>query len=176
MHQNQLNSNYSTLVLLALKDLRLERNIHQGLLAQAVGKTPSAWTKIESGQSPLTVDGLLGACSALQLWPSYIMTIVERLAQLFNSQGFWFHTVSLGENEDDLLPLMLAYYSSSGYEALKSRPFERVSLSVVGSPFNQNAVPTVVRYCCEPGFRRWVDNGAPIESTVATVQPIGTGA
>lgn len=56
---------------------------------------------------------------------------------------------------------MLAYYSSSGYEALKSRPFERVSVSVVGSPFDQNAIPTVVRYCCDQGFREWIDNGAP---------------
>lgn len=57
------NSNFSTLVLLTLKDYRLERNIHQGLLAQAIGKTPSAWTKIENGQSPLTVDGLMGLVS-----------------------------------------------------------------------------------------------------------------
>lgn len=169
MPKTQLNSNYSTLVLLVLKDLRLERNIHQGLLAQAIGKTPSAWNKIENGQSPLSMDGLMGACYALQLWPSYVVTVAERLTQLFNAQGFHFHTVSLGENEDDLLPRMLAYYSSSGYEALKSRPFERISVSAVGSPFDQNAIPTVVRYCCEEGFREWVDNGA---STNLPIQPI----
>ncbi len=165
MQDKQLNSNYSTLALLVLKDLRLERNIHQGLLAQAVGKTPSAWTKIENGQSPLTIDSLIGACSALQLWPSYIVTIMERLTQIFNTQGYLFHAVTLSDGEDDLLPAVLAYFNSSGYEALKSRPYDRVGISVVGSPFNQNAIPTVVRYCCEPEFRKWIDKGALITTT-----------
>jgi putative transcriptional regulator, XRE family len=155
------NSNFSTLVLLTLKDYRLERNIHQGLLAQAIGKTPSAWTKIENGQSPLTVDGLMGACFALQLWPSHVITIVERLTSLFSSMGFYFHSVSLGENEDELLPLMLAYYNSKGYETLKSRPFDQVSVSAVGNPFSPAVIPTVVRYCCDLEFRKWIDDGAP---------------
>lgn len=75
--------------------------------------------------------------------------------------GFYFHSVSLGENEDELLPLMLAYYNSKGYETLKSRPFDQVSVSAVGNPFSPAVIPTVVRYCCDLEFRKWIDDGAP---------------
>lgn len=160
MKENALNSSFSTLLLLVLKEIRLERGVHQGLLAQHVAKTPSAWTKIENGQSPLTTDALFGACAALQIQPSYVLTLVERLVPIFNNAGCYFHTSTLGDAEDDLLKLILKYFSSAGYEALRSRPFDRVSVTSVGNLFFPSVIPTVVQYCCDPDFRKWVDNGA----------------
>ena len=49
----QLNSNLSTLFLMTLKDIRLERGVHQGVISQQVGKTPSAWTKVETAKQGL---------------------------------------------------------------------------------------------------------------------------
>jgi transcriptional regulator with XRE-family HTH domain len=162
MDENSLNSSFSTLLLLVLKDIRLERGVHQGVVAQQAGKTPNAWTKIENGQSPLTTDAFFGACYGLQLQPSYVLSLVERLVPIFNNFGCYFQATTLGEAEDDLLKLMLKYFNSVGYEALKSRPTERVSVTSVGNLFHPNPIPTIVRYCCELDFREWFDKGAPL--------------
>lgn len=147
-------------MLLVLKELRLERGIHQGQLAQAAGKSPNAWTKIENGQSPLTVDALFGACSAVRINPSQLILIAERLVPVFNAAGCYFHTAIPAE-EDELLSLVVRYFSSLGYENLRARFFERVSVSSFDSPFTPLATPTVVRYCTEQSYRDWVDAGAP---------------
>lgn len=160
MNELSKNSNFSTLILTVLKDIRNERGVHQGYMAQMVGKSPSAWSKIEGGQSPLTTDVMLGACWALQLQPSYVMTVVERIVPMLNGHGFYFHVSDLADEEDALKPLVNAYFASKGFEAIKSRPYDRVSVTAVGNMFIPDAIPTVVRYCCEPAFRDWFDNGA----------------
>ena len=58
------NTNFSTLAILIIKDIRLAKQIHQGFIAQQLGKTPSAWTKIENGQAQLSFDSMIGACIA----------------------------------------------------------------------------------------------------------------
>lgn len=160
MSTNSKNSRFSTLMLMVLKEIRLERGVHQGLLAQAAGKSPSAWTKIENGQSPLTLDVMFGACAALQLQPSYAMTLVERLVNAFNSQGYYFHSENIESSEDELLPLMIQYFNSKGYEALKNRFFERTSITALGNPFSPGSIPTIIEYCCDPNKRTWIDDGA----------------
>lgn len=154
------NSSFSSLMLLILKDVRFERNIHQGVIAQHCGKTPSAWNKIESGQSPLTVDALFGACSALGMAPSYFMNVLERLVPMFNLCGYYFHSISITTEEDDLLPLITSYFNSSGYDALKGRFNTRVGVMAV-TGFLPTPTPTIVQYCCDPAFRKWIDEGAP---------------
>ncbi|WP_247963977.1 helix-turn-helix domain-containing protein, partial [Escherichia coli] len=78
------NSCFSTIHLMIIKELRLERGVHQGMLAQAAGKTPNAWTKIENGQSVLTVDALFGAFTALNITPVNFMSLAENLISEFN--------------------------------------------------------------------------------------------
>lgn len=145
---------------MVMKELRLERGIHQGTVAAHVGKSPNAWTKIENGQTGLTFDVMIGACAALQIHPSYLIELTEKLVPLLGSAGFFFHNGSAGNDENDLLPLMLEYFDSSGYESLKSRLFDRVSIHQLSGPFGSTAVPTIVRYCSDPNFKEWVDNGA----------------
>ena len=55
MNENKVSS-FSTIVLLLLKELRLERNIHQAHIADYCDKTPSAWNKIESGKNTLSME------------------------------------------------------------------------------------------------------------------------
>lgn len=174
----QRASSFSTLVLLTIRELRLERGVHQAFVAQAVGKTPSAWAKIEGGQSPLSMDAFFAVCGALQLQPSYVMTLVERLVHIFNNHGWFFQSNDLGD-EDELLPLVQSYFASSGYDALKNDPVHRVSLMVVGSVFGPGALPTIVRYCCEQSTKEWIDNGAkfstsPAPLNMATTASAGT--
>jgi transcriptional regulator with XRE-family HTH domain len=170
MNEPTLNSSLSTLVLLVLKEIRLDRGVHQGHLAKHVGKTPSGWTKIENGQSPLTTDALFGACEALQVQPSYVMNIVERLGPIFNSAGCYFQTSSMAESEDDLLKYMLIYFNSAGYDALRLRDYIRVSVTAVGNVFLPYVIPTVVRYCCEPIYREWIDSGAQANEPLLPVR------
>ncbi|HFD4063011.1 TPA: helix-turn-helix transcriptional regulator [Vibrio parahaemolyticus] len=154
------NSNFSTLSVMVIKEIRLERGVHQGTIAAQVGKNPNAWTKIENGQTVLTLDVMIGACTALKIHPSYLIELTEKMIPMLNGAGFFFHNGSVGNDENDLLPLILDYFNSSGYENLKSRPFDRVSIQQLSGPFGSTAVPTIVRYCCEPDFKEWVDNGA----------------
>lgn len=160
MDNDSKNGNFSTLMLFVLKDIRLERGVHQGYIAQVLGKTPGAWSKIENGQSPLTMDAMFAACSALQINPSYAMTIVEGLVKIFNQHGYYFQAGNLDENEDVLLALGLKFFNSKGYEAFRTRPYDKVSVMAIGNPFNTTLVPTIVRYCTEPEFRKWMDDGA----------------
>jgi len=160
MNSTSKNSNYSTILLLVFKELRLERSVHQGLIAQMIGKSPSAWNKIENGQSPLSMDVMFGACAALQVYPSYVMGLAESLIKLFNQHGYFFQPGTLEDGEDDLLPLVLRYFSSKGYENLKVDPYRRISATTVGNPFTPGTIPTVVQYCCDENYRKWVDDGA----------------
>lgn len=165
----QRTSNYSTLFMLVLKDVRLERGIHQAHVAQAVGKTPSAWAKIESGQSPLNLDTFFGACVGLNVHPSQFMQLIERLIPIFNSYGWYFHTSDLAEGEDELLPLVQAYFASPGFEALKYRPMERLSIQGFASTFSSLVPPTAVAYCCSPDVKKWIDEGA---KPLTTAEPV----
>ncbi|WP_241623231.1 helix-turn-helix domain-containing protein [Rosenbergiella australiborealis] len=153
------SSNYSTIMLMVLKEIRLERGIHQGVLAQSAGKSASAWTKIENGQSPLSMDTMFAVCSSLQLLPSYVLTLTEKLISIFNYHGYYFQSGMVEESENELLKLMLKYFNSKGYEYLKTRPYDRVSITTVGYPFGTNSDPTIVRYCYDQNFRNWIDNG-----------------
>lgn len=155
----QRSANYSTLLLLCLKDVRLERGIHQAHVAQAVGKTPSAWAKIESGQSPLLFDAFIGACVGLTLNPAHMIQTVERLMPIFNRYHWYFQAADLGA-EDELLPLVQEYYASSGFEALKMRPWQRQSILSFQSTLATHIDPTVAQYCCNPEVKKWIDSGA----------------
>ncbi len=158
----QRTSSFSSLLLLVIKDIRMENGLHQAHLAQTVGKTPSAWGKIENGQSPLNMDTFFGACVALGQHPTYIMGLAERLIPLFNRYGWYFQNTYLGD-EDELLPLIQNYFSSPGFEALKGRPYVRMSIQSYCSTFSSLREPTAVEYCCVQAFKEWMDNGAPLE-------------
>lgn len=166
MTETSKNSCFSTIHLMIIKELRLERGVHQGVLAQAAGKTPNAWTKIENGQSVLTVDALFGACSALNISPMNFMLLVEKLIPEFNRCGYYFFPGTIDQDEDNLLPLMLSYFNSKGFEALRNRPFERISISSMGFSFGGGfpVTPTAVMYCCDEAYRHWVDNGADMDN------------
>lgn len=173
MIDNCKNANYSTLLLLVFKELRLEKSVHQGYIAQMIGKSPSAWNKIENGQSPLSMDVFFGACSALQVFPSYALGLTEGLIKMFNQHGYFFHPGTLEDEEDDLLPKVLSYFASKGYDILKADPFRRISITTVGNPFSPGVIPTVVRYCCEPNIQKWIDEGAQLLPPVTAPLPPG---
>lgn len=155
------NTNYSTLTLMIIREFRVNKGVHQGLIADRIGKTPSAWTKIENGKSALTFDVLIGACSVLGIHPSQVTALMDKLIPKFTVSKFYFQVGTITEEEDDLLSLISQYFNSKGYQKLKEgNNFEYTSIESFGSPFGFAAEPTIVRYCCEPDYKEWIDGGA----------------
>lgn len=154
----QHHASTSTTLLHTLIEIRLENRVHPGMIADAVGVTPSAWAKIESGQTALTLEVLGDACRALVVSPSFVMMLAERLALILNGHGWYFQNQRLGK-DDELLPLVQSYFASTGYEALRSRPPEKVTVLSLQQP-TPWPTPTIVSYCCMKDFRDWIDNGA----------------
>lgn len=154
-----LNSRYSTLALMVIKDIRMERNIPIAAWAEKLGKTPSALVKIENCQSSFSIEALFAAGQAIGINPSLVISITEKLISTFNRSGFYF-SFNLEDEEDDLLRLIKLYYESKGYANLKTNPINMVSILSVNNPFSPIQNPTLVEYCCYPNFRKWVDDGA----------------
>lgn len=67
---------------------RKERSLSQAQLAEAVGLNVSTWSRVENGESALTIEQLAAAAAALETSPSAILgKAEEKLAEL-NSKGF----------------------------------------------------------------------------------------
>jgi len=115
MNTNENNvTTFSSITLLILKELRLERNIHQAQIADMCDKTPSAWTKIETGRSPLSMEMFFRVCNGLKVSPSAILSTMERYATLLSQNGWAVISKLLDFNEDLLLKEAQEYYSSPG--------------------------------------------------------------
>lgn len=150
-------SRFSTLAVMAIKDLRLERNIPLGAWAEILGKTPSAVSKIENFQSTISLESIYAAGQAINISPSKIMSITESMIKIFNSSGFYFSYV-LSQEEDELCPLVMRYFSSPGYENYKKTPWLLTSLLNIVDTFpKSNDCPTIIQYCCDASFREWFD-------------------
>jgi len=116
MNENNPTTTLSSVILIILKELRLERNMHQAQLAEACDKTPSAWTKIELGKSPLSMEIFFKVCNTLQVAASSVLTTAERHSTLLSQNNWWIMSKQLAFDEDDLLQKAQEYYSSEEYK------------------------------------------------------------
>lgn len=105
---------FTTILLLILKECRLERNIHQAVIADGMGKSANAFTKIETGSTALQMDTFLSYCKSLNVSPSAVMATAERYVVLFSSLGWYISGSSEAINEDGdaLLRYSQNYYAS----------------------------------------------------------------
>ncbi len=110
-------TNFSSITLVLLKELRLERSIHQAQIADMCDRTPSAWTKIETGKSPLPMEMFFRVCNGIQVPPSAVLAAMERYAALLSQNGWAVISKQLEFNEDKLLIEAQEYYSSNGFKA-----------------------------------------------------------
>lgn len=129
---------FSSITLVLLKELRLERNIHQAQIADMCDRTPSAWTKIETGKSPLPMEMFFRVCNGIQVPPSAVLAAMERYAALLSQNGWAVITKQLEFNEDTLLIEAQEYYSCAGFKARHTIAPVAYS-SVLNSPiYNMN--------------------------------------
>lgn len=156
---NNLHANFSTLYLAVFKELRLNLNLNQAVIANFIGKTPSAWTKIENGQTQLSFDTFLGACRSINYQPAYLLSMVEKLTYFFNQKGYYFFYGN--DDEDLLLSLIVEFYNSKGLTNIRNLSYSNNYRFISIFAFNNyDIVPTIVEYCTNQEFKKWLDNGA----------------
>lgn len=77
----------------------------QAQIAQMLGKSGSAWSKVESGDIPLSLDHLFAACAAMQIWPASFMQTVQNYVSLLNQNGWfvsWYGVAPIPKEDDAL--------------------------------------------------------------------------
>lgn len=145
----------SSIMLLILKEVRLERNIHQAQLAETCDKTPSTWTKIETGKSPLTIEILFRVCNSMSVYPSAILATTERYAALLGQHGWGIMSKQIEYSEDVLLDEASNYYASPGF---RSRQPGFIFDSILNGPtYNYDGsinLAPVFRFALDDDFKK----------------------
>jgi transcriptional regulator with XRE-family HTH domain len=150
----------SSLTLLILKEVRIERGIHQAVIADKIGKTPSGWAKVETGKNSLGLDTLFSVCNALMISASAVIASAERHAGLLANHNWCVLNNNLpSEEKDSLLIEMEEYYVSPGFKRrLQNTPFSFANISALNSPvYTYDGRITVIEaflYIVDEGFKR----------------------
>ena len=89
MSTNQLNpeTTFQSVVGRVIVKIRKELNVEQATLASSVGVTQSTWSRIERGESSLTVEQLANAAECLRVNPSTILLEAEEATKALRAQG-----------------------------------------------------------------------------------------
>lgn len=155
---------FSSICTILLREVRMERGIHQAQLADWLGKTPSAWTKVEAGKSPLSLDAFFRVCNAMQVMPSAVMATAERYTPLFGNnmnQDRW--VVLFPEagsvEKDDLLISAQEYWTSPegrnqqvnrlGFNSILNGPIYGSDGTITVAPVFQFALDPLFRDFCQ---------------------------
>lgn len=119
-----------TIVAIVLKELRLERGVHQAQVADFINKTPSAIAKIEMGQMTLSIENFYAIALAHGVSGSQVLFAAEHYAQLLATTGSWY--ISRNSPEvDDLLSAASMYYSSMEYRNRQFRGSMHGSVNIL---------------------------------------------
>ena len=83
----QRETTYQAIVGTILINMRQQLHIEQSLVAKRVGVTPSTWSRVERGESALTVTQLAKAAEAFRVKPSVILSSTEQAREQLEKQG-----------------------------------------------------------------------------------------
>jgi transcriptional regulator with XRE-family HTH domain len=97
------NTTYPALVGNIIARLRKERGIGQAEFAAMVGLGQSTWSRIEKGQSALTIEQLAKAAGKLSLQPHELLALVDGAVDNLNEQGIGTLLDRIGANNMALL-------------------------------------------------------------------------
>jgi len=162
-------TSFSSITLLLLKELRLERNIHQAQLAEICDKTPSAWTKIETGRTPLSLEIFFRVCNGLSVTSSSVLAAAERYASLLSQNNWGVMSKQLEFNEDLLLKEAQEYYSSPGFRTRIPQIVWNQNVSALNSPiYNQDGTISLIQvfqFVLDPNFKKEQESNSLITNT-----------
>jgi transcriptional regulator with XRE-family HTH domain len=83
----QAIASYPGVVGAVLAAMRKEKELAQSDVAAAIGATVSTWSRIESGESALTIEQLAVAATELQVEPSAILRRADEKVAELRSKG-----------------------------------------------------------------------------------------
>jgi transcriptional regulator with XRE-family HTH domain len=75
---SNLATTYPSIVGKVLTDFRSQRGMQQKDMAAAVGLTQATWSRIESGQTSVTLEHLRSAAKTLEMSPSQILALADQ--------------------------------------------------------------------------------------------------
>jgi transcriptional regulator with XRE-family HTH domain len=145
---------YTSICMILLRELRVERNVHQAQVADWIGKTPSAWTKVEAGKSPLQFETFVRVCFSFQVQPSTVMATAERYSALLRQHNWAVLAGELELNEDGLLRYAQEYWASPGCRNPQPTPWGYSALN--GPIYNLDNTITLansIRFALDETFR-----------------------
>jgi len=97
------NTTYPALVGNVVARLRKEQGLGQAEFAATVGLGQSTWSRVEKGQSALTVEQLARTAAALGLKPHELLRIVDGASERLAEQGIGTLLDRIGANNMALL-------------------------------------------------------------------------
>lgn len=154
-HNESKITTITSICVILLREVRTERGIHQAQVADWIGKTPSAWTKVEAGKSPLQFETFIRVCNSMQVMPSAVMATAERYAALLSQNGWAVLSSELDFNEDSLLHQAQEYWVSPGCRSVNSNRWNFTS--VLNGPIynmdNSISLAAVFQFVLDPTFR-----------------------
>ena len=106
---------YQAIVGSVLVGIRKELGVEQSALAKAVGVNQSTWSRIERGESALSIEQLFLAANHLQIKPSIVIRNSEKAVQSLRSQKV---VVSVSKNMDKRVGQGVALIGASALGAL----------------------------------------------------------
>lgn len=145
----------TSICVVLLREVRTERNYHQAQVADWIGKTPSAWTKVEAGKSPLQFETFIRVCNSMQVAPSAVLATAERYAALLSQHGWAILTSEASLDEDQLILQAQQYWASPGGRSQAANRFTFWSV-LNGPTYNQDGTVSpapVFRFALDPEFR-----------------------
>jgi transcriptional regulator with XRE-family HTH domain len=118
---NEKSTSFHTILRLLLRELRQQCNVQQAQIGQLLGKSASTWSKVENGETELTLDHVLTVCHACQVLPSALLQTAQNYMSLLG-QFQWYvasHGKALEKDEDKLSLEADGYYA---FMAKKEKP------------------------------------------------------
>lgn len=155
-NEDQKIASITSICVILLREIRTERNFHQAQVADWIGKTPSAWTKVEAGKSPLQFETFIRVCNSMQALPSAVLATAERYAALLSQKGWAILTSDAALDEDQLILDAQKYWASPGgrSQAASRLPFQSILIGPTYDNYGTVYLAPVFRFALDPEFRK----------------------
>jgi transcriptional regulator with XRE-family HTH domain len=146
------STSFHTIIRVLLRELRQQSNVQQAQIGQLLGKSASTWSKVETGETELTLDHMLTVCHACQVLPSLLLQTAQNYMSVLTQYGWYVasHGKALEKGEDRLAQEADSYYA---FLAKPDRPFVFGNhLAVLSTPWpylNQYAPLDVFRWATD---------------------------
>lgn len=104
----QPETSYSAILGRILEHIRKEAGFDQGGIAKEIGLTQSAWSRIERGQSGISMEHLIRFSEILNTKPHKIIADADHASEQLKHDGITVHSNVLASSDKVIAALSLA--------------------------------------------------------------------